>query len=118
MEGLAARRSDRRACKQHLIALGEWSEERHAALEKELEAHVSACWKEAVELRHPDGGADARSGAPMFEDVYQADAAASARQREELQELRRLAPAETAEEQRSSSSRRARGEGRLTPWRT
>ena len=34
--------------KQHLIVLGEWSEERHAALEKELEAHVTACWKEAA----------------------------------------------------------------------
>src|SRR5580692_4175781 len=32
--------------KKHLISLGEWSEERHSALEKELEAHVTACWKE------------------------------------------------------------------------
>ena len=34
--------------KGHLIALGEWSEERHAALTAELEAHVAASWKEAV----------------------------------------------------------------------
>src|SRR6201990_2611955 len=34
--------------KQHLISLSEWSEERHLQLEKELEAHVSACWKEAM----------------------------------------------------------------------
>lgn len=34
--------------KQHLIALGEWSEERHAALTKELEEHVTASWKDAV----------------------------------------------------------------------
>jgi 2-oxoisovalerate dehydrogenase E1 component alpha subunit len=34
--------------KSHLIALGEWSEERHAALAKELEEHVTASWKEAV----------------------------------------------------------------------
>jgi 2-oxoisovalerate dehydrogenase E1 component alpha subunit len=34
--------------KQHLIRLGEWSEERHAALTKELEDHVVLSWKEAV----------------------------------------------------------------------
>jgi 2-oxoisovalerate dehydrogenase E1 component alpha subunit len=34
--------------KQHLIRLGEWSEERHAALIKELEDHVVLSWKEAV----------------------------------------------------------------------
>ena len=34
--------------KSHLIALGEWSEERHAALAAELEAQVTAAWKEAV----------------------------------------------------------------------
>ncbi len=34
--------------KGHLIALGEWSEERHVALTAELEAHVASSWKEAV----------------------------------------------------------------------
>jgi 2-oxoisovalerate dehydrogenase E1 component alpha subunit len=34
--------------KDHLIALGEWSQERHAALVKEMEEHVLASWKEAV----------------------------------------------------------------------
>jgi len=34
--------------KGHLIALGEWSDARHAALTAELEAHVAASWKEAV----------------------------------------------------------------------
>lgn len=34
--------------KGHLIALGEWSEERHLALTAELEAHIAASWKEAV----------------------------------------------------------------------
>jgi len=34
--------------KGHLIALGEWSEDRHAELTKELEAHVAVSWKEAV----------------------------------------------------------------------
>jgi 2-oxoisovalerate dehydrogenase E1 component alpha subunit len=34
--------------KKHLVALGEWSEERHQALTTELEQHVAASWKEAV----------------------------------------------------------------------
>jgi 2-oxoisovalerate dehydrogenase E1 component alpha subunit len=34
--------------KGHLIALGEWSEERHLALTAELEAHVASSWKEAI----------------------------------------------------------------------
>jgi 2-oxoisovalerate dehydrogenase E1 component alpha subunit len=34
--------------KNHLIDLGEWSEERHAALAKEMDEHVVASWKEAV----------------------------------------------------------------------
>jgi len=34
--------------KNHLIALGEWSEERHASLTTELEEHVAKSWKEAV----------------------------------------------------------------------
>ncbi len=34
--------------KGYLIALGEWSEERHAALTAELEAHVASSWKEAA----------------------------------------------------------------------
>ena len=34
--------------KAHLIAIGEWSEERHVALTKELEQHVVESWKESV----------------------------------------------------------------------
>ena len=34
--------------KNHLITLGEWSEERHAALAAELEEHVTQSWKQAV----------------------------------------------------------------------
>jgi 2-oxoisovalerate dehydrogenase E1 component alpha subunit len=55
--------------KQHLIALGEWSEERHAALHKEIEAQVIAAQKEAERFGTlgDDRIADAAS---MFEDVY------------------------------------------------
>lgn len=34
--------------KHHLIGLGEWSEDRHAALTAELEGQIGAAWKEAV----------------------------------------------------------------------
>ena len=56
--------------KQHLIALGEWSEERHAELHKALEAEVMAAQKEAE--RHgtlADGHTP--DPATMFEDVYE-----------------------------------------------
>ena len=55
--------------KGHLIRLGEWSEERHAALIAELEEHVAASWKEAVSygtLSDPPR-LDPRL---MFEDVF------------------------------------------------
>jgi len=34
--------------RDHLIALGEWSQDQHEALERELAAHVDAAWQEAV----------------------------------------------------------------------
>ena len=34
--------------KQHLIAIGEWSDARHRALESELNDVVNAAWQEAV----------------------------------------------------------------------
>ena len=55
--------------KQHLMRLNEWSEERHAALQQELDQHVSAAWKEAcsygtlTEGPRPDP-------ASLFEDVF------------------------------------------------
>ncbi len=55
--------------KQHLITLDEWSEERHAALTKALEAEVAEAWKEAVKFGTMTEGPrlDAHT---MFEDVY------------------------------------------------
>ena len=55
--------------KQHLIALGEWSEERHAALHKEIEAQVIAAQKEA-ERFGTLGDERIADPASMFEDVY------------------------------------------------
>ena len=34
--------------KQHLIALGQWSEDQHLALEAQVDSEVAASWKEAV----------------------------------------------------------------------
>jgi 2-oxoisovalerate dehydrogenase E1 component alpha subunit len=55
--------------KQHLIASGDWSEERHVALTAELDALVAASWKEAVTngtmTEGPRLDADL-----MFEDVF------------------------------------------------
>jgi len=45
--GRSATRSS--ASRTTWIALGEWSEERHATLQRELEEHVLESWKEAVQ---------------------------------------------------------------------
>src|SRR5882672_3189185 len=75
--------------KKHLISLGEWSEERHSALEKELEAQVNACWKEAVKFGTLTEG-PTLDPSTMFEDVYKHMPPHLARQREELKALRAL----------------------------
>ena len=69
--------------RNHLIALGEWSDERHQALTAELEGHVAASWKEAVThgtLNEPPR----LDPALMFEDVYKEVPAHLERQAEEL----------------------------------
>jgi 2-oxoisovalerate dehydrogenase E1 component alpha subunit len=77
--------------KRHLIALGEWSDERHAALEKELESHVTACWREAVGYGTLTEG-PTLDPATMFEDVFKEMPAHLVRQREQLESLRGLEP--------------------------
>ncbi len=55
--------------KSHLIALGEWSDERHEAMTKECDAQVRAAQKEAEKLGTlPQQGKDDIGS--MFEDVY------------------------------------------------
>jgi 2-oxoisovalerate dehydrogenase E1 component alpha subunit len=69
--------------KQHLIALGEWSEERHAALAAELDALVAASWKEAV--THGTMTEGPRLDADlMFEDVFKEMPEHLLRQREQM----------------------------------
>jgi 2-oxoisovalerate dehydrogenase E1 component alpha subunit len=55
--------------KGHLITLGEWSEERHAALVTELEKHVNESWKEAVQYGALNEGPRLNRDL-MFEDVF------------------------------------------------
>jgi 2-oxoisovalerate dehydrogenase E1 component alpha subunit len=55
--------------KQHLIALGEWSEERHVALIAELEAQVAAAWQEALTFGTLSDGPRLNRDL-MFEDVF------------------------------------------------
>ena len=69
--------------KRHLIAIGEWSEERHEALRRQTEAEVLAAQKEAE--RHGtllDGHIP--DPATMFEDVYEQMPAHLKRQRDQL----------------------------------
>lgn len=55
--------------KQHLIVLGEWDEERHAAMTAECDAEVRAAQKESEKLGIlPQQGKD--NIGSMFEDVY------------------------------------------------
>ena len=55
--------------KQHLIALGAWSEEEHEAAKKEFDAQVAAALKEAERYGTLTDGPVAPA-ASMFEDVY------------------------------------------------
>jgi 2-oxoisovalerate dehydrogenase E1 component alpha subunit len=55
--------------KRHLIALGEWSEERHRTLAAELEALVAASWQEAIGYGTMTDGPKLDADL-MFEDVF------------------------------------------------
>ena len=92
-----------RRLQDHLIHLGEWSEERHAALEKELDAHVTACWKEAIRYGTLTEGPwlDPLS---MFEDVFHEMPPHLRHQREQLARLMR---------ERAAAEGEARGAGAL-----
>ncbi len=55
--------------KQHLILEGHWSDEKHAALEEELKAEVTAAWKEAQQYGTMTEG-PFLDPTTMFDDVY------------------------------------------------
>lgn len=69
--------------KQHLIKLGEWSEDQHAQTQKELEAEVAAAQKQAESYGTLLDG-HIPSSAGMFEDVYAQMPEHLRRQRQEL----------------------------------
>jgi 2-oxoisovalerate dehydrogenase E1 component alpha subunit len=56
--------------KKHLIAIGEWSEDDHAKLQKELEAEVLAAQKEAESYGSLADG-HLFSNSTMFDDIYE-----------------------------------------------
>jgi 2-oxoisovalerate dehydrogenase E1 component alpha subunit len=70
--------------KQHLIALGQWSEEQHAALERELEAHVTACWRESLAAGQMNEGPRLERSS-LFDDVFKEMPEHLKRQREQLE---------------------------------
>jgi 2-oxoisovalerate dehydrogenase E1 component alpha subunit len=55
--------------KQHLIAIGEWSEDKHQALVNELDAQVAAAWKEALTFGTLNDGPRLDRDL-MFDDVF------------------------------------------------
>jgi 2-oxoisovalerate dehydrogenase E1 component alpha subunit len=69
--------------KQHLIALGEWSEERHVQLRAELEEEVAAAAREARSYGTLHEGPKS-SPASMFDDVYSDMPANLREQRQEM----------------------------------
>jgi len=69
--------------KAHLIGAGEWSDERHAALQKELEAEILAAQKEA-EAHGTLLDGHIPSSATIFEDVYEQVPEHLRRQRQQL----------------------------------
>jgi 2-oxoisovalerate dehydrogenase E1 component alpha subunit len=70
--------------KSHLIALGEWSEEREATLQKQCEEQVAAAWREAITHGTMTDGPRLDPGT-MFEDVFKEMTPHLARQRQQLQ---------------------------------
>jgi 2-oxoisovalerate dehydrogenase E1 component alpha subunit len=67
--------------KKHLIRIGAWSEEQHAALNAELEEYVRAAQKEAES--YGTLGVKPASAASMFEDVFKEMPPHLIRQRQE-----------------------------------
>ena len=72
-----------RRLKQHLIAIGAWSEDKHEHLQKDVEAHMIAAQKEAESYGTLATG-PLPSAALMFEDVYHAMPEHLRRQRQQL----------------------------------
>ena len=69
--------------KSHLIALGEWSDEREEMLVKQCEEQVAPAWREAVTYGTLTDGPQL-DPETMFEDVFKEQTPSLAKQREKL----------------------------------
>jgi 2-oxoisovalerate dehydrogenase E1 component alpha subunit len=69
--------------RNHLVALGEWNDDKHAALVRECEEHVSKAWEEACSYGTLNDG-PRPDPLTMFDDVYHAMPEHLRRQREQL----------------------------------
>ena len=72
--------------KNHLIALGHWSDDRQAALEDDLREHMNAAWKEAQTYGTMTDGPHL-DPLTMFDDVYAETPAHLDAQREAMRQL-------------------------------
>jgi 2-oxoisovalerate dehydrogenase E1 component alpha subunit len=73
--------------KSHLIALGEWTEEREALLVKQCEEQVAAAWREAITYGTLTDGPQLNPDS-LFDDVLKEQTPSLARQRLELAQER------------------------------
>ncbi len=73
--------------KGHLIALGEWSDDEHAAMLKELNDYVVSCWREALSYGTMTEGPSLKASEEMFSDVFEELTPALRRQQAELKAL-------------------------------
>jgi 2-oxoisovalerate dehydrogenase E1 component alpha subunit len=73
--------------KAHLIALGEWSDEREAVLSKQCEEQVAAAWREAVTYGTLTDGPQL-DPETMFQDVFKEQTPSLARQRLQMAQER------------------------------
>ncbi len=69
--------------KAHLIAIGEWDDAQHAAVEAELKAEMTANWKEAIKYGSLEEGPHWPVSA-MFEDVFKEMPGHLRKQRQDL----------------------------------
>lgn len=69
--------------RRHLVTLGEWDDERHAALVAQIEAQLAADWKAAIRFGTLDDG-PRLDPALMFEDVFRELPEHLRRQRDQL----------------------------------
>jgi 2-oxoisovalerate dehydrogenase E1 component alpha subunit len=96
--------------KRHLVALGEWSEERHVRLVEELEAHVSKCWREATSYGTLTEG-PSLDATTMFEDVFKEMPPHLKRQQSELRALTKARAPESPRPLKTASRKGSPGGG-------